>query len=136
MGDTMCRISAGAPFVFLFTVQLSLFVVWILFLLLCQTWQIAINKTTNEMSNAYRLEYFFPGSMLDTGENGEDDPMAGRVGKIRSAHDMMNPFDRGIIGNLLEFFSAKPKHDYFELHDIPSDAMSSEYKAKAIEQTV
>lgn len=137
MGDTLCRISAGSPVVFLFTVQLSLFVIWILFLLLSQTWQIAINKTTNEMSNAYRLEYFFPGAMMGSGDcNGDDDPLAGRVGRIRSAQDMMNPFDGGVFGNFLEFFSARPKHDYFELHDIPADTMSYEYQAKVIDQTV
>lgn len=56
-----------APFVLWFAIEKGIFCLWISLLLLTQTWQISQNKTTNEMSNMHRLEYFY--MAVDNGDS-------------------------------------------------------------------
>ena len=140
LGNTLCRQAIVAPFIFYYMVEKLFFLLWVGFLLLTQTWQIALNKTTNEMSNGYRLEYF----TVDTSVPDDDDeplkddaehkhgPTCGH-GKPRK---LRNPFDRGAALNCTDFCIGAHDHIYYELHSIPEGEKKAQIPITATVPTV
>lgn len=115
-----------APFIFNYMIEKLFFLLWVGFLLLTQTWQIALNKTTNEMSNGYRLEYF----AIDTSVPDDDEPVKnenddaghhkhGPTCSHEKPRKLRNPFDRGAALNCTDFCLGARDHMYYELYSIP-----------------
>lgn len=142
LGPTLCRQVAASPFIFIFLVEKLFFALWVIFLLLTQAFQIARNKTTNEMSNAHRLEYFLPDTTamteLDSCTNHEDVEYSTNSGiehkhgggrTCRHNHNqgpkLINPFDMGAFSNCTEFCWQNNEHKYYELHSIPTPIKKS-----------
>lgn len=127
LGSKLCRQAKVAPFVFTFMIQEGSFIIWVSFLLLVQTWQIAKNKTTNEVSNWYRLEYFNPDTTStddDLDEMGEEEERGmkhvhGPVCNHEKSKKIVNPFDKGTLLNCTEFCWGHTDNMYYELHSVP-----------------
>ncbi len=153
LGSTLCTWSAFAPLVFVFLVQTCIFVFWIAALLLAQTWQIVRNKTTNEMSNYRRLEYFVVGMAEGGGSTGEARPegSSGSAVAYRAPSPgnkkeqqkgggtrFRNPFDRGLFVNCAEFCTANSESIYYEMHQLPPTASPhrSEAPSKEVPRSV
>lgn len=132
LGSTLCRQAAKAPFIFIFFMEKILFTIWIGFLLVTQSWQIAKNKTTNEMSNEHRLEYFMMDTAVPDGPEPEECANDTRMTAADGTHrhgpgcqhgarpvKTINPFDRGLFGNCSEFCLGAADKTYFEMHEIP-----------------
>lgn len=111
--------------VFIYMCEKIFFILWVGFLLVTQTLQIASNKTTNEMSNAGRLEYF----MMDTSVPDDEDTNFGehvhgdscKHPPSKSTMKLRNPFDKGVFFNCTEFCLGASDHVYYNIHEVPSD---------------
>jgi hypothetical protein len=114
VGNKLCRQAILAPFVFTCMVEKCTFVLWVGFLLIVQTWQVAKNQTTNEVSNWYRLEYFNPDT---TGPSEEHEHEHGS--KCSHGTKLKNPFDRGTLLNCTEFCLGASDTAYYEMHALP-----------------
>ncbi|PJF16788.1 Palmitoyltransferase [Paramicrosporidium saccamoebae] len=112
MSNRLCRQAILAPFVFVCMVEKCTFILWVGFLLVVQTWQIAKNQTTNEVSNWYRLEYFNPDTTVPA-EDHEHGPKCSHGTKLK------NPFDRGTLLNCTEFCLGASDTAYYEMHVLP-----------------
>lgn len=148
VSDTLCRQAKVAPFVFTIMIQQCTFILWVGFLLVVQTWQIASNKTTNEVSNWYRLEYFNPDTTLpDLVDEGEEEEEGGSVAgphahshacshKKKKAKKYINPFDKGTLLNCTEFCWGHQDKMYYEMHQLPINKPPLAVVAAAAEPTV
>lgn len=87
-----------SPGILAYIVEKSFFLMWVTMLLLSQAFQVAVNRTTNEVSNMGRLEY---------------------LQKIDKKGGIVNPFDRGTILNCAEFCLGSRNNAYLEMHSIP-----------------
>lgn len=114
------------------------FLIWVGFLLVAQSWQIAKNKTTNEMSNEHRLEYFMMDTAVPEGPEPEECSSDTGAGAADGAHQhgpqcrhnarpvrTVNPFDKGLFGNCSEFCLGAADQTYFEMHEVPSGQVAA-----------
>lgn len=110
-GASICNTWAAAPLAVNFSLFVGFFLFWVIALTVIQTWQIAINQTSNEASNYFRLDYFFietfaQGSPTQAGENEqEEEEFDHPIEKARPGTKLKfaNPFDRGAWMNLFNF---------------------------------
>lgn len=110
-GERICKSWAVAPFAVNFSLFVGFFLFWVIALTVIQTWQIAINQTSNEASNYFRLDYFFietfaQGLSSPAGENEpEEEEFDHPIEKARPGTKLKfaNPFDRGAWLNLYNF---------------------------------
>ena len=92
MGDAICNYFAIDTFLVLMSFWILVNIIWIVFLFLSQSYQIAINMTTNEMQNYHRFSYLI--------HPADRSSPSYRRRKL-------NPFDLGPIGNCYDFWTAK-----------------------------
>lgn len=126
LDDRICKVATAAPFIFIFMLEKVFFFLWVGFLLLLQSWQIAVNKTTNEMSNSYRLEYFMMDTSIPEGEETLEEHSHAHShahgigsGNCKPRSRYRNPFDKGAIFNCAEFCTGASDSVYYELHQVP-----------------
>lgn len=86
---------------------MSVHFLWTLMLVGMQSYQISIARTTNEISNAYRLEYFT-----------HPDDVNLEPWKKRD----YNPFDMGFFRNCADFWSGGGRYnDWFTTYRVPTN---------------
>lgn len=92
--DRLCVYIAYDGWTILMCLWILFNIIWVSFLFIMHGYQISINKTTNEMVNSHRFEYF-----ILPGEENEEP----------YRRTLYNPFDRGVIRNWVDFLMTDAK---------------------------
>ena len=107
VGQAVCQAFAAAPFICVEFAFVSFCELFIYILFGMQLYFIAVAQTTNESSNADRLEYYY----RDRTEAARAHPHKQRL--------FVNPFDRGLVRNMKDFFLGHRESEWFELEQVP-----------------
>lgn len=94
--STLCRYLFFSTWTFSFVVWLAINLTWITLLVAIQLVQISIAKTSNEAANYYRFDYLVH-------------PMDRHEGVPEYRKRFVNPFDLGVVGNCVDFWTSRGK---------------------------
>ncbi|KAJ3206961.1 Palmitoyltransferase zdhhc13 [Dinochytrium kinnereticum] len=107
LGSSLCTDFVYDPALMTFSVWILFNSIWVIFLFLCQSYQISTNLTTNEFSNFHRFDYLI---------NPQDKYLPPHRRRV------LNPFDLGPIANFADFlFGGRILKDvyWFNIYEVP-----------------